>query len=438
MTNGYTTTPTELPSSRESEEALLGAILINPKNLNDISLEPSQFFIERHQIMYRAMRSIGPLGGLDLVSLSEVLQRQGRFEQVGGQSFILGLINKCPNAYHMDTYERIIRDTAVRREALRIASELAQSAYSMDKNINDAISILVSKLVQSAKPKGGAVEMKKFLSDLYAEISERAENPKSVHGLETGMRKFDKITHGLQKGEEFILAGQPGTGKSLLAFQLGCGMAANRHPGAVYALEMSGKAMVRRRLSAITKIKTYNMQSGVEMTDKWDKLNKGVAELEPLPIYISDATDWTTLQLRADLSRLKQQQGVDWFVLDYLDLLVDNVGRDRNEKSEYLSRQIHGICKDLSVAGLVIQSLNKGGYGSTPSMSNLSGSAKVSYDADSIAILAEDDKTNNVVNLIWEKQRESDGNNALRLVKVPGFPAFAEYTPEAAVNDYTR
>jgi len=207
--------------------------------------------------------------------------------------------------------------------------------------------------------------MKEYLTDLYSEISERAENPKLIHGLETGMKGFDKITYGLQTGEEFIIAGQPGTGKSLLAFQLGCGVAANGHAGAVYALEMSGKAMVRRRLSAITKIPTYNMLSGVDMNEKWEKLNKGVEELDPLPIYISDATDWTTLQLRADLSRLKQQQGVEWFILDYLDLLVDSYGKDRNEKSEYLSRQIHGICKDLDLAGIVIQSLNKQGYGSS-------------------------------------------------------------------------
>lgn len=282
--------------------------------------------------------------------------------------------------------------------------------------------------------------MKEFLSELYEEISDRAENPKVVHGLETGLKDFDKITHGLQKGEEFILAGQPGTGKSLLAFQLGCGMAANGHAGAVYALEMSGKAMVRRRLSAITKIPTYNMQSGVDMNARWDKLNKGVEELEPLPIYISDATDWSTLQLRADLSRLKQQNSIEWFLVDYLDLLRDD-GRSRDaiEKSAYLSRQLHAICKDLDLAGVVIVSLNKAGYGGTPRMSNLSGSARVSYDADQIAIMSEDQDNENVVNIIWEKQREADGNRALKLVKVAGFPAFAQLAKEPnGLKDWTR
>ena len=176
------------------------------------------------------------------------------------------------------------------------------------------------------------------------------------------------------------------------------------------------------------------------MNSKWDKLNQGVVEIEPLPIYISDATDWTTLQLRADLSRLKSQMQIEWFVIDYLDLLHDDgKSRDAIEKSAYLSRQLHAICKDLELAGMVIQSLNKGGYHQTPRMSNLSGSARVSYDADQIAILSEDPDNENIVNLIWEKMREADGNRALKLVKVPGFPAFGEFTPERnGLNDWTK
>ena len=428
----------ELPFSRESEEAILGAILINRNAIDRISLEVEDFFIHRHQMVYRAMRKI-PTSDIDIITVSEALTGEGQLQEVGGYAFLTSLPNKCPNAFQVEAYENIIKDTAVRREVIELAHALARAGFDMSENISDNISQVVSKLVQSAKPKGGAVSMREFLIELYSEISERAENPKLIHGLETGLADFDKITHGMQKGEEFILAGQPGTGKSLLAFQLGCGMAANGHAGAVYALEMSGKAMVRRRLSAITKIPTYNMQSGVDMNSRWEKLNEGVAEMETLPIYISDATDWTTLQLRADLSRLKQQMGVEWFILDYLDLLVDSVGKDRNEKSEFLSRQIHGICKDLDVAGVVIQSLNKGGYGSTPRMSNLSGSAKVSYDADAIAILSEDENTENIVNLIWEKMREADGNRALKLLKVAGFPAFAPVVRDAEMRkDWTK
>lgn len=427
-----------IPEARDGERSLLGAILINPQTLDLIALEPEAFYDIGHQAIYRAMRTIGSRD-LDIVILSELLERKSQLDLVGGMPYLMKLINECPNSYNFEMYERLIHDTAIRRHVINVCGKLATEAYKEDSDITDAISQTVTDLVQSAKPKGGAVNIDRYMAALYQEISERAENPSLIHGLETGLKDFDKITHGLQRSEEFILAGQPGTGKSLLAFQLGVGMAMNGHPGVVYALEMSGKAMVRRHLSAITKIPTYNLQSGVDMNNNWDRLNKGVEEISGLPIFISDSTDWTTLQLRADLSRLKSQEGVEWFILDYLDLLVDNVGKDRNEKSEFLSRQIHGICKDLDVAGLVIQSLNKQGYGQSPRMSHLSGSHKVSYDADAIAILSQDENDENVVNLIWDKMREADGNRGMKLVKIPGFPAFGPYSKERnGYNDWTK
>jgi replicative DNA helicase len=427
----------QLPASRESEEALLGAILIDPSTLNFLKIAPEDFFIVRNQMIYRAMRAIGP-SELDLVSLTEVLSRKGQIDEIGGQAYIIGLINKSGNAYHYDIYERAIIDSARRRRVLRSCNQLASAAYEMDKPIGDAVSRVMSDLVKAAKPIGGAVHIKEFLGELYEEMEERAADPKEIYGLETGIRDFDLITAGLQKGEEFILAGQPGTGKSLLAFQMACGMAGNGHSGAIYSLEMTGVAMVRRRLSAISKIKTYNLRSGVDLNKNWDKVLKAIEQMEKLPIFISDTSDWTTIQMRADLSRLKQQEGIEFFVVDYHDLLSDPFGKDAIEKSAYISQQLHGICKDLDLAGVVIQSLNKAGYHQTPTMANLSGSTKVMHTADHIAFMTEDKKQKNLVHLTWDKVREGESKRWMDLYKVDSFPAFYEVAQNDTLNDYTK
>ena len=427
----------QTPRAVDAEMALLGSLLIDPGIMDRVSIETSAFYDIGHQLIYSSMRSIGARE-LDIVILTETLERRGQLEEVGGQAYIMGLISKSPRSYNFETYERVIRDTAVRRNVIRLCQGLAGDAFNEIKNINDSISNVVSELVKSAKPKGGASPMTEYLKELYTEIAERADDPKEIYGLETGLADFDKITAGLQLGEEFILAGQPGTGKSLLAFQIGCGMAKNGHSGAVYALEMTGVAMVRRRLSAISRIKTYNLRSGVGMSDNWDAVNEAITEMEKLPIFISDASDWTTLQMRADLSRLKQQNGIEWFICDYHDLLSDSYGRDSIEKSAYISQQLHGICKDLDLAGIVIQSLNKAGYHQTPTMANLSGSTKVMHTADNIAFMVEDKENKNVVSLIWDKVREGDSSRAMKLVKVDGFPAFEQYSSEERIGyDYT-
>jgi len=426
-----------IPRSVESERALLGTILIDPSIIDRIGIAPSTFYDLGNQTIYSAMRSIGSRD-LDYVVLLELLERKDKLESIGGAAYITGLINECPNTFNYESYERVIRDTSTRREVIGLCEQLAGAAINEKENINDAISRAVSELVQSARPKGGALPISHYLKMLYEEVEERAADPKEIYGLETGLVDFDKITAGLQQGEEFILAGQPGTGKSLLAFQMGCGMAKNGHAGVVYSLEMTGVAMVRRRVSAISKIPTYNLRSGVDMNKRWDKFLKAFEKMERLPISIADASDWTTLQMRADLSRLKQQENVKWFVVDYHDLLADSYGKDAIEKSAYLSQQIHGICKDLDLAGLVIQSLNKAGYHSTPTMANLSGSTRVMHTADHIAFMVQDEKQDNIVNLIWDKVREGEGKRTMKLVRVKGFPSFENYLPDNSINDWTR
>jgi replicative DNA helicase len=161
----------------------------------------------------------------------------------------------------------------------------------------------------------------------------------------------------------------------------------------------------------------------------WNAFTQAVDKLATLPIYMSDASHWTTLAMKADLSRLKELYGITWFIVDYLDLFADNPGRDNNERTAFISKQVHGMCKDLDLAGLVIQSMNKSGIGSV-GMEKLSGSGKLMYDADQIIFMVQDDEGENIIRLVWDKMREGDGDRFMRLVRRPGYPAFGEYAAE--------
>lgn len=425
----------ELPSSRESEEALLGAVLINPSTLDQIDLSDEDFFIVRNQKIFNAMRTIGS-SDLDYVSLIELIKRRGQLGEIGGEVQIVQLANRCPNAFKWEVHQDIIKDTATRRRVLEKANVLARAAYSMDESISDNISVIVSDLVHAVRPSGGAVHISKYLTELYNEVEERAKDPKEIYGLATGLYDFDQITHGLQPGEQFILAGAPGTGKSLLAFQLACGMAENGHIGAVYELEMRGVNVVRRKASAISKIKTYNLRSGMGADNYWDDFVKAIDKMGSLDIYLSEETSWTTLQLKADLSRLKQQYNIEWFIVDYLGKLSDRYGNGDLERLAYISNQLSSIAKDLNLAGLTIQSVTKEGY-SNPSMKNVSGPTAIHHDADQIAILTKGDDEN-IIELQWEKMREGGEKDHLFLVKEPGLPSFQckAMEKEVAINDY--
>jgi len=411
-----TKTPEHL-FSKESEEALLGAILINPRILDQIDLSDDEFYFVRHQIIYNAMRVI-TFDELDILSITEYLKRQGKLKEVGGQAYLTSLMTECPNAYNWKVYRDIIRDHATRMRLLQTANHLARAAYDTTNSISDALSHIMTELAQAGRVSEGAKHISTYLKALYEQAEERAKDPKVIYGIPTGLTDFDKRVYGLQKGEQIILAGAPGTGKSLLAFQFACGMAEQGHVGAVYELEMAGLAVARRRVSAISQIPTYNIRSGVDMNGRWAAFVKAIEKMESLGIYVSESSSLTTAQLRADLSRLKQQYGVEWFIVDYLSKLSDKYGREDLDRLKYISTQLNSIAKDLNLAGITIQSVTKEGY-SHPSMANVSGQI--------IVMVAED---NNIVELRWTKMREGGIPSPLKLYKMPGLPLFHSSTKQ--------
>jgi replicative DNA helicase len=213
-------------------------------------------------------------------------------------------------------------------------------------------------------------------------------------------------------------------------------MAAAGYPGAIYEMEMGGVAIVRRQVSALSKIETYKMRQGKISGDEWSALTTAIETVSALPVYISDESHWTTTGVRADLARLKELYGIKWFIADYLDLFEDLQGHDENSRSKHISGQIHAICKDLDLAGLMIHSINKTGMSSsTKSKANLSGSGKHSYDADQVVFITKPNPDVNVVNLTWDKMREGDGDRFCELVKLPGLPAFADKAKPATYGN---
>ena len=154
------------------------------------------------------------------------------------------------------------------------------------------------------------------------------------------------------------LAGEPGIGKSALACQLGVG-ASQSEPGVIYALEMKGANVARRMIAAAAKVPTHPIRTGGMTEAQWLQFTNAVQALERKPIYMSEDSDWTTAAMRADLHRLISEYGIGWAIVDYEALLKDDLEKDDNTRSKIISSRVHDMFKDLNVAGLVIDDMNK-------------------------------------------------------------------------------
>ena len=417
------------PHSPANEEAILGAILLNPECLQAFDLEPEEFFIQRNRFVYQAVLELRGNGqSIDVITVSNTLNKAGHLNETGGLSRITELVNACPSSTHAASYAQSIRDDAMRRKAIEIAGAIAKIAFDRDSNLTSCIPAQIDKLSRLAITNGGAVHWQKFVSELYDDMVKMSENPTDTYGITTGILDFDLITGGLIPGEVMKLSGEPGVGKSMLAMQMVCHAAAHGHPGACYHLEMSGKAVARRVISAMSKVSTRAMKTGRIQDDQWPDLTSAIEATGIIPIYMSDSSTWTTSGLRVDIERLLGLYKIEWVLVDYEALLCDDPEKDDNMRSKIISSRLHGIIKDLGLAGLVIDDMNKVGIASAggKGQASLAGSARKLYDADSIWILKKNKTVPNLVNLVSEKLREGEGDSSriIQLRRTPGIPEF--------------
>ena len=421
-----------LPSNVPAEDAVIGSILVyNPAFIEASKhLVGSDFYIERNQWIWNAVDGLVKAHtGVDILTVTTALEAQNKLDAVGGQNYLIDLIQNTPSAMNAEYYAKIVAACAKRRRMIKLANDLAQCAFDEKKNLDDYIPVHMNEILKSLNTENKTEHISTGLSELYDDIEKRAANPQDVYGITTGIDGIDRITGGLQKGELFLLSGEPGLGKSLLAIQIAFSMAKKGHPGAIYEIEMSKMQTLRRTLSVESGIHARAMKTGRITEPEMTQIIDGIGRLESLPIYLSDSTSWNTSSLRSDLTRLKQLHGIEWFVVDYLRLLKDRFDGKEPERIGSITSNLHDICRDLDIAGLVIQSMTKQGF-TDGGMAGVYGGSELQHASDIMAIMtASETKIGmaEIVDLRFEKIREGEDNVRLvKLVKKPGFPAFAE------------
>jgi replicative DNA helicase len=299
------------PHSPANEEAFLGSALIDPEALHEINLAPEDFYIRRNQWIYETILDLLHNGrDVDYITVCSALDASGRLNEIGGPARVTELLNQSISSLHIESYAETIRDKARRRRVLKITQKLTGAAFSEGGKLSAAISEALEALSRAVVKDRGAQHISQYISQVWDEVSAAYTDPVDIFGITTGFVDWDNITGGLQKGEVVKLSGEPGLGKSLLAMQILSNAAKKGHACALYELEMSGRQVVRRRLSSESKIATAALRSGKITESEFSAFNDAIRDMEKLPIYISDSSSMTTMDIRADLQRLKENFGV--------------------------------------------------------------------------------------------------------------------------------
>lgn len=409
------------PHNIEAEEAVLGALLIDPDAIIRIStfLRPDAFFLQRNRWIFEAIFSLHERREpTDLVTLTDELSRRNQLADIGGPAYLTDLINATPTSIHVEFYARIIERTAVFRRLIDGATQIAQLAYEDTENVEEVIdraeSIIFGVSEQRAnrdlKPIGQAIEV------YYERVEYLSQHQGEIIGIPTGLKDLDKLLGGMQRSDLLILAGRPGMGKTSLALSIALQAARKWDKRvAIFSLEMSDEQLVQRLLSAETGIDSQRLRLGQIQDEEWPTMVQATGLLRETGLFIDDTPAISVMELRTKARRLEAEHGLDLIIVDYLQLMRGNLkSENRQQEISFISRSLKELARELKVPVMALSQLSRAvesRHDKRPMLSDLRESGSIEQDADVVMFVYRDEIYNpetefpNVAEIIVAKHR---------------------------------
>lgn len=386
-----------VPYSREAEEAVLGAILINPEAYYDVApfLKGEDFYIQRYRWIWEAFSALHERRApIDFLTLSDELEQKGQLEEIGGPAFLSGLVSNVPTSLHAEAYGHIIEANAIRRHMLDAANQIARLAHEETKTVESVLDESEKAIfgVSERRMTRDLQSIKQVLSDYYDRIDQLAGRDEEYHGVPTGFIDLDKLLMGLQASDFILIAGRPGTGKT--AFMLSAAKnAAQMHKKhvAIFSMEMSSEQLVQRLLAQETGIDSLRLRTAKLNEDEWSLLTHAIETLSDTIIFLDDTPGLTPIQLRTKCRRLHLEYHLDLVLVDYLQLMTSG-SRNENRVQEvsYISRNMKILARELNVPVLAAAQLSRAIEQRTdkePQLSDLRESGSLEQDADVVMFI---------------------------------------------------
>ena len=388
------------PQAVDLEEAVLGAMLIDKKGVDDVIdiLHPDVFYKPSHQYIYHAIFHLfNASEPIDLLTVSNQLRKQSQLDAAGGDYYLINLTQKVSSSAHVEFHARIILQKYIQRQLISISSEIIKSSYDETTDVFDLLDEAEAKLfdITQGNLKKSSEAAENLVSQALKKIEE-ISNKEGMSGVPTGFTKVDNLTSGWQPSDLVILAARPGMGKTAFVMSMAKNMAIEFNiPVAIFSLEMSSVQLITRMISSETGISSEKLRKGNLEAFEWEILNRKVKNLSEAPVYIDDTPSLSIFDLRAKARRLVSQHDVKIVVIDYLQLMtVGNTGKgsgNREQEISMISRNLKALAKELNIPVIALSQLSRAvetrGGSKRPLLSDLRESGAIEQDADIVSFI---------------------------------------------------
>jgi replicative DNA helicase len=412
------------PHSVEAEQAVLGGLLLDTQAWDQVgdSVAAEDFYRPDHRLIFDTIAGlVAESKPVDVVTVSEQLERRGKLGDAGGLAYLSTLVRDTPTAANVRAYAVIVRERALLRDLISAGSAIASSVFSDEglstrELVNLAEQRVFEIAERGARRTEGAQAVRAMLPGLIDKIDEWHSNPDKLRGIATGFADFDRKTGGLRGGDLVIVAGRPSMGKTTLAINMAENVALD--PGVkgsvlIFSMEMPSEQLMTRMLSSVGGVPMHDIRSGRISDQDWVRITSATSQLAEARLYIDESPGLSPTELRARSRRVKREHGLDLVVVDYLQLMqVHGSKENRATEISEISRGLKALAKELNVPVIALSQLNRSveqRENKKPVMSDLRESGAIEQDADMILFIYREE--------VYDKNTNRKGEADIDLAK---------------------
>lgn len=380
------------PHNIDAERALLGAVMLRPDSLHEISatLFTESFYADKHRDIYRAIIDLFSKGNpIDLVSVAHLLTERKLLEKIGGASYLTELIESVPAAGNSVYYAQLVQQKYLLRSLIQSADEIAEMGFSNPEDVDVVLDSAEKKIYQVTQSPTAQkfVPIKHSLGEAWERLEHLHNSKEETRGVKSGFPALDNLLAGFQKSDLVILAARPSVGKTSLALDI-TRNAAVKFGAKIgfFSLEMSAAQLVDRMVAAEAKVDAWKLRTGrLTSDDEFALVQDALGRLGEAPIHIDDQPGNNILKMRSAARRLKNETGLDMIVVDYLQLIMPTQTRASDslvQQVTEISRSLKNLARELEVPVLALSQLSRAveQRGGKPRLSDLRDSGCLTGD----------------------------------------------------------
>lgn len=381
------------PHNTESEQALLGAILLDSNIMNSVAQEihAEDFYRDAHRWIYDSIVQLHDKGhAVDLVTLKDQMTRSmlrvgGRdeplLERCGGAGYLLSLTNACANSGNWKQYAETIRRDAVFRSLIAAGTSIAAMGYEADGDVEEAVSEAASMVTDIAldattEAKTSAQVMKEFMSGL--------QKP-DLNYFTAPNVPFVRF----RPGDLAVIAAGPSVGKTATALSWADEWSKTRKV-TYFEYEMTEADLMTRLVCTHAGVTWEQIQDRNLSLEEVERVEDASKELSRRQLRIQEV--WCPIGTLVAKIRQEAQRGTEVVVLDHLGLIPFSIPTGMNLAKAYgacVTGRLKRLASELRIVIVLLVQLSREGQkdGNFPKLHHLRDSGEIEQDASIVFTL---------------------------------------------------